>query len=112
MGGGFTHAELSPREDRILFLHSSIARPDEVWVQAARPGAEAKQVTQTRTLLFLAQDWNIPEIVPVPSTHNAGAPVYARVFTPKDFGLTEIMGSVVDVVRAANGLDDTVPEPA
>ena len=28
----------------------------------------------------------------------------ARVFTPKDFGLTEIMGDVVDVVREANGL--------
>jgi (2R)-ethylmalonyl-CoA mutase len=30
----------------------------------------------------------------------------AQVFTPKDFGLTEIMRSVVDVVRAANGLDE------
>ena len=28
----------------------------------------------------------------------------ARVFTPKDFGLTEIMGQVVDVIREANGL--------
>jgi (2R)-ethylmalonyl-CoA mutase len=36
----------------------------------------------------------------------------AQVFTPKDFGLTEIMGSVVDVVREANGLDEKVPEPA
>ena len=27
----------------------------------------------------------------------------ARVFTPKDFGLTEIMGYVVDVIREANG---------
>jgi ethylmalonyl-CoA mutase len=36
----------------------------------------------------------------------------ARVFTPKDFGLTEIMGSVVDVVREANGLDEKVPAPA
>jgi (2R)-ethylmalonyl-CoA mutase len=36
----------------------------------------------------------------------------AQVFTPKDFGLTEIMGSVVDVIRAANGLDEKVPEPA
>jgi (2R)-ethylmalonyl-CoA mutase len=37
----------------------------------------------------------------------------ARVFTPKDFGLTEIMGQVVDVVRAAHGLDeDRVPAPA
>jgi dipeptidyl aminopeptidase/acylaminoacyl peptidase len=85
LGGGFTHAELSPNEDRILFLESSIARPDEVYVQAARPGAEAKQVTRTRTPLFLAQDWNMPDIVPVLSTHNAGAPIYARVFTPRDF---------------------------
>jgi (2R)-ethylmalonyl-CoA mutase len=40
----------------------------------------------------------------------------ARVFTPKDFGLTEIMGAVVDVIREANGLparpDEKVPEPA
>jgi (2R)-ethylmalonyl-CoA mutase len=36
----------------------------------------------------------------------------ARVFTPKDFGLTEIMGQVVDVVREANGLPETMPAPA
>ncbi len=29
----------------------------------------------------------------------------AAVFTPKDFGLTEIMGGIVDVIRAANDLD-------
>jgi (2R)-ethylmalonyl-CoA mutase len=28
----------------------------------------------------------------------------AAVYTPKDYGLTEIMGGIVDVVRAANGL--------
>jgi (2R)-ethylmalonyl-CoA mutase len=32
----------------------------------------------------------------------------AAVFTPKDFGLTEIMGGIVDVIRAANGLPDQV----
>ncbi|SFO89578.1 (R)-ethylmalonyl-CoA mutase [Geodermatophilus dictyosporus] len=41
----------------------------------------------------------------------------ARVFTPKDFGLTDIMGQVVDVVRSAHGLeahglDERVPAPA
>ena len=36
----------------------------------------------------------------------------ARVFTPKDFGLTDIMGQLVDVVREANGLDDPVPTEA
>ncbi|MGY1630472.1 methylmalonyl-CoA mutase family protein [Geodermatophilus sp. SYSU D01186] len=35
----------------------------------------------------------------------------ARVFTPKDVGLTDIMGQIVDVVRAANGLDRAVPAP-
>jgi (2R)-ethylmalonyl-CoA mutase len=30
----------------------------------------------------------------------------AAVYTPKDFGLTEIMGGFVDVIRAAHGLDD------
>jgi len=29
----------------------------------------------------------------------------AAVFTPKDFGLTEIMGGIVDVIRDANDLD-------
>jgi (2R)-ethylmalonyl-CoA mutase len=40
----------------------------------------------------------------------------ARVFTPKDFGLTDIMGQIVDVIREANGLparpEEKVPEPA
>jgi (2R)-ethylmalonyl-CoA mutase len=29
----------------------------------------------------------------------------AAVFTPKDFGLTQIMDRIVDVIRSANGLD-------
>jgi (2R)-ethylmalonyl-CoA mutase len=28
----------------------------------------------------------------------------AAVFTPKDFGLTEIMAGIVDEIRKANGL--------
>jgi (2R)-ethylmalonyl-CoA mutase len=41
----------------------------------------------------------------------------ARVFTPKDFGIDDIMGQVVDVVRGARGLDargldERVPAPA
>ncbi len=40
----------------------------------------------------------------------------ARVFTPKDFGLTDIMGAIVDVVREANDLPaepgQRVPAPA
>jgi (2R)-ethylmalonyl-CoA mutase len=28
----------------------------------------------------------------------------AAIYTPKDFGLTEIMGGIVDVIRRAHGL--------
>jgi ethylmalonyl-CoA mutase len=34
----------------------------------------------------------------------------AAVYTPKDFGLTEIMGGIVDVIRRANGLDQPAAE--
>ena len=36
----------------------------------------------------------------------------AAVFTPKDFGLNEIMGRFVEVIRASRGLTTGVPAPA
>ncbi len=36
----------------------------------------------------------------------------AAVYTPKDFGLTEIMDGIVDQIRAANHLGDTAAAPA
>ncbi|MYW01883.1 protein meaA [Streptomyces sp. SID3343] len=36
----------------------------------------------------------------------------AEVFTPKDFGITDIMGRIVEVIRAANGLPGEAPIPA
>lgn len=87
--GGLTEAIPSPDERQLLIVHSGIDRPNELYVQPTRPpnrsDSEAKQVTNTRTKAFLAQEWAMPEIVPVPSTHGAPAPVYARVYTPKDF---------------------------
>ena len=35
----------------------------------------------------------------------------AMVFTPKDFGLNEIMGEMVDVIRSSRGLAALVPAP-
>ena len=53
-------------------------------MQANRPGGQRRaQVTHTRTAAFLAQDWAMPEIVPIPSTHGAGGPIYSRVYTPE-----------------------------
>ncbi|MGB7819346.1 MAG: protein meaA [Ornithinibacter sp.] len=36
----------------------------------------------------------------------------AEVFTPKDFGLNEIMARFVDVIRESRGLDSVAPAPA
>jgi ethylmalonyl-CoA mutase len=36
----------------------------------------------------------------------------AAVFTPKDFGLNEIMGRLVEIIRTARGLAPLVPQPA
>ncbi|MBW8874832.1 MAG: S9 family peptidase [Acidobacteria bacterium] len=86
--GGLTTFALSPNEDQLLLTHSGTTRPNELYVQTLQtlqPGAEARQVTQTRTAAFLAEDWAVPEVVPIPSTHGAPAPVYSRVYTPKDF---------------------------
>jgi len=44
-------------------------------------------------------------IIPDADSRALRAAGVAAVYTPKDFGLTEIMGGIVSVIRAANGLD-------
>ncbi len=83
--GGINFAARSLDESKLLVLHSSVDRPNELYVQDNKPGAEARQVTQTRTPEFLAQEWAKPEVVAIPSTHGAPAPIYSRVYVPKDF---------------------------
>src|SRR5262249_19036482 len=50
----------------------------------AKPAAEARQLTHTASAAFLAVDWTVPEIVPIPSTH-VQRPIYSRVYTPLGF---------------------------
>lgn len=95
--GGLTDFQLSPDESQLLLVHSGITRPNEVYIQPNRAGAEARQVTHTRTETFLAQDWTVPEIVPIPSTHGAPAPIYSRVYTPVGFDPSHSYPAVVFV---------------
>jgi (2R)-ethylmalonyl-CoA mutase len=44
-------------------------------------------------------------IIPGSDARTLEAQGVAAVFTPKDFGLTEIMGRIVDVIRAVHDLD-------
>ncbi len=44
-------------------------------------------------------------IIPTSDARRLEEQGVAAVYTPKDFGLTEIMGGIVDAIRAANALD-------
>jgi dipeptidyl aminopeptidase/acylaminoacyl peptidase len=94
--GGLTDFRLSPDESRLLLINSQITRPNELFVQTAEPGAEARQLTRTVSEEFLSYDWAVPEIVAVPSSH-AKQPVYSRVYTPKGFDRSRKYPAVVFV---------------
>ncbi|MBY6107944.1 prolyl oligopeptidase family serine peptidase [Ferrimonas balearica] len=79
---GMLEYQLSPDEQQLLLEYSSRTRPVELYVQAI--GGEARQLTQTTKEAFLAYDWQAPQVVAVPSSHQSD-PVYARVYLPKDF---------------------------
>ncbi len=80
--GGLTGFWPSLDETRLLIVHSSVARHDELYVQPIQPGAEARRVTSTVSPTFAAERWTVPEIVPIPSTHGAGV-IYSRLYTPE-----------------------------
>jgi dipeptidyl aminopeptidase/acylaminoacyl peptidase len=80
---GDTHYRLSTDEQQLLLEHSKINRPPELYLQAAVPASEATQITQTVSEAFLSIEWNVPQIVPIPSSH-VDEPVYSRVYLPKD----------------------------
>ncbi|MEA2564431.1 MAG: hypothetical protein QOH06_5935 [Acidobacteriota bacterium] len=82
--GGENFFELSPDESRLLLLHSTATRHGDLFVQPAEPAAEARQITETHSPEYLAIEWSVPEILPIPSTH-VKKPIYSRVYTPTGF---------------------------
>jgi dipeptidyl aminopeptidase/acylaminoacyl peptidase len=79
--GGLTGFWPSLDERQLLIVHSSIARHDELYVQANRPGADARRLTDTVSPAFQAQRWTMPDIVAIPSSHGAGV-IYSRLYLP------------------------------
>ncbi|RMH19424.1 MAG: S9 family peptidase, partial [Acidobacteria bacterium] len=79
--GGVSRSRLSPDGRKLLILSSATTRPPELFLQEARPGAEALRLTFTVSDEFSALPWTAPEIVEVPSSH-VERPIYARLYTP------------------------------
>jgi dipeptidyl aminopeptidase/acylaminoacyl peptidase len=75
---------LSPDDSRLLVLHSKAYLPAQLAVMPAQAGATPRELTDTRSAEFKAMQWQIPEIVAVPSSHTK-QPIYAKFYKPASF---------------------------
>jgi dipeptidyl aminopeptidase/acylaminoacyl peptidase len=74
---------ISPDEQSIAFLYSSITHPGEVYTQEIDPDADSAQITESRSEEFASMEWVVPQIVTIPSTH-VDRPLYARLYLPQE----------------------------
>lgn len=81
---GISEYRLSLDGTSLLLRHSRTLAPPELYVQAAKAGAAARQVTRTTLDKFAAHSWVEPQIVAVPSSHGAGVPIYSRYYAPRN----------------------------
>lgn len=81
--GGLNAVDVSPDESKLLITHSEINRHPELFVQDNKPGATARQITDTMSDEYKAIDWQQPAIVEIPSSH-VDAPIFTKVYLPAD----------------------------
>lgn len=81
--GGVNEVLVSPDESKLLVTHSEINRHPELFVQENRPGAEARQVTDTMSDAYKAIDWQQPAIVEIPSSY-VDDPIYTKIYLPEN----------------------------
>jgi dipeptidyl aminopeptidase/acylaminoacyl peptidase len=75
---------VSPDGAWLADLYSRANRPPEIFLQPARAGADAVQLTTSSTAEWLSYPWIVPEILEIPASD--GAMVPARIYRPSDVG--------------------------
>ncbi|HET9680255.1 MAG TPA: prolyl oligopeptidase family serine peptidase, partial [Gammaproteobacteria bacterium] len=75
---------VSPDETKLLFRHSDITHPPELYVQANQSDAVAQRLTHTISDEYLAYEWPTPEIIKIPSD-DIDRPIYAKLYLPEDY---------------------------
>lgn len=78
---GLNQAFLSPDETQLAVLSSYATRPPELFLQANKPGAAARQITVSTTDEFRSFAWADPEVVAIKARD--GADITMRVYKPK-----------------------------
>jgi dipeptidyl aminopeptidase/acylaminoacyl peptidase len=94
---------VSPDGKLLADVHSTSNRPPELFVQPARAGAPAAQLTTSPTPEWLAFKWIAPEIVQIPASD--GMMVPARIYRPEQMGATP-NGAAVLFVHGAGYLQN------
>jgi len=82
--GGDNYFQLSPDNSKLLISHSTINMPPELYVEVVDNTPEATRLTHTVSEEFLNMPWSLPKVIAIPSTNQA-APIYSKVYFPKDF---------------------------
>jgi dipeptidyl aminopeptidase/acylaminoacyl peptidase len=92
---GGHNAVVSPDGRRFADVFSQANRPPELFVQDARAGAPAAQLTVSPTAEWRAYPWLRPAIVRIPASD--GAQVPARIYRPADVGAAPNGAAVIFV---------------
>ncbi len=102
-GEGRFDATVSPDGTRLAVVHSTITRPEELYVAPNQPGAELRQITLSPDADWLAFPWIDAEIIEFPARD--GAMVPARIYRPSEMGV-ESNGAAVLFVHGAGYLQN------
>ncbi len=99
-----TRMRLSPNGSELLFYHSGMLAPPELYVISTGRGGSAERLTHTVKPLFAHYDWIVPRIVRIPSSHFRGS-IYARLYLPHNYNLHRSYAGAV-FIHGAGYLQD------
>ena len=97
--GTNTTAVLSPRGDRIAFVHSDPSHLPDLWLLDVTPGTEPRQLTDSMTSELHAFPWQTPELVTYTGKHHM--PIRAQLFLPPELDRKKKHPAIVHVHGAA-----------
>lgn len=81
MGGTVESIRLAPDESKLLFTHSNINSPPELYLMSLDSDSKPDRVTNTITDEFIGYNFQTPQIVAVPSSHTDHS-IYTRLYLP------------------------------
>jgi dipeptidyl aminopeptidase/acylaminoacyl peptidase len=86
--------KLAPDETKLLVRYSTSLQPEELYVMDNQPAAPLKRLTYTVSDELKQMALQAPQVIAVPSSHGK-APVYAKLYLPKDYKQGEKRRAVI-----------------